>query len=190
MRLPASLLGISLLVWVSVSANSADAQNLADFFNNLAAGSGSTYAQEQRASAAAAEGLEFLVQLMEKNGHDRQRAWMVFAQSPEGQRIMRVPGALSLLTDWFNTVMALPSRPGAGFDPPKVLPSSRTQQRINAGQGQAQSASEDGSGVPGSLTPPFLGPYRPNAYGPGINSDATGRAFVWKPETGPIDPTR
>ncbi len=38
----------------------------------------------------------------------------------------------------------------------------------------------------------YLGPIRPNAYGPGINADATGRPFQWQPEgippTGP-DPT-
>ena len=36
----------------------------------------------------------------------------------------------------------------------------------------------------------FQEPYRPNAYGPGINSDATGRPFVWQPSPGygPADP--
>lgn len=28
----------------------------------------------------------------------------------------------------------------------------------------------------------YLGPIRPNAYGPGINADATGRPFQWQPE--------
>jgi hypothetical protein len=42
--------------------------------------------------------------------------------------------------------------------------------------------------IAGTLTPQFLGPYRPNAYGPGVNSDATGRPFVWKPDQGPADP--
>jgi hypothetical protein len=32
--------------------------------------------------------------------------------------------------------------------------------------------------------PPFLGTYTPNAYGPGINSDATGRPFIWQPDFG------
>lgn len=31
---------------------------------------------------------------------------------------------------------------------------------------------------------PFLGPYQSNAYGPGINSDATGRPFTWQPLPG------
>jgi hypothetical protein len=30
----------------------------------------------------------------------------------------------------------------------------------------------------------FIGPYRSNAYGPGINSDATGRPFTWQPALG------
>ena len=36
----------------------------------------------------------------------------------------------------------------------------------------------------------FLEQYQPNAYGPGINSDATGRPFVWQPSpgNGPPDP--
>lgn len=37
---------------------------------------------------------------------------------------------------------------------------------------------------------PFLGPYQSNTYGPGINSDATGRPFTWQPSPGygPADP--
>ncbi len=43
-------------------------------------------------------------------------------------------------------------------------------------------------GVPGQdqaglLGRGFLGPYTPNAYGPGMNADATGRPFVWQPMT-------
>lgn len=39
----------------------------------------------------------------------------------------------------------------------------------------------------------LLGPITPNAYGPGLNSDATGRPFMWKPDfggpaMGPITP--
>lgn len=36
----------------------------------------------------------------------------------------------------------------------------------------------------------FIGPYRSNAYGPGINSDATGRPFTWQsaPDYGAADP--
>jgi serine/threonine-protein kinase len=41
-----------------------------------------------------------------------------------------------------------------------------------------------------ALAQQFLGPYQPNAYGPGINSDATGRPFTWQPSPGsdPADP--
>lgn len=31
---------------------------------------------------------------------------------------------------------------------------------------------------------PLLGPITPNAYGPGINSDATGRPFTYQPDFG------
>ena len=36
----------------------------------------------------------------------------------------------------------------------------------------------------------FLEPFQPNTYGPGINSDATGRPFSWQPlpGNGPADP--
>ena len=67
--------------------------------------------RDPQASAAAADGMQLLARLMEQIGYDRQQAWLVFSQSPEGQRIMRVPGALSLLTDWFNATMALSSGP-------------------------------------------------------------------------------
>jgi hypothetical protein len=38
--------------------------------------------------------------------------------------------------------------------------------------------------------PNARGPYQPNAYGPGIDMDATGRPFVWQtqPGFGPRDP--
>ena len=56
-----------------------------------------------------------------------------------------------------------------------------------------ESQSEKRSGF---LTSPsgetFLEPVTPNAYGPGINSDATGRPFTYQPEfggTGHPDPT-
>lgn len=49
-----------------------------------------------------------------------------------------------------------------------------------------------GSGF-GGLAGGFLSPYTPNAYGPGMNSDATGRPFIWQPDfggpvLGPITP--
>ena len=47
----------------------------------------------------------------------------------------------------------------------------------------AQSSGPNGGG--------FLEPYQSNAYGPGINSDATGRPFSWQPlpGNGPADPS-
>jgi hypothetical protein len=46
----------------------------------------------------------------------------------------------------------------------------------------AQSSGPNGGG--------FLEPYQSNAYGPGINSDGTGRPFSWQPlpGNGPADP--
>lgn len=32
----------------------------------------------------------------------------------------------------------------------------------------------------------YMRPYRPNAYGPGIHSDSTGRPFQWETEDGQI----
>lgn len=48
-----------------------------------------------------------------------------------------------------------------------------------------------GSGLVLGPVTTYLGPIRPNAYGSGINADATGRPFQWQSEgmqTGP-DPT-
>jgi hypothetical protein len=136
------------------------------------------------AHRAAAEGMQLLVRLWEQNGHDRQKAWIAFYQSPEGQRVVRTPGALKLLTEWFDAVMALPSRSQAGSHAPQVHAIPGTPPR----SGDTQPAGQDRASVHGTLTPPFLGPYRQNVYGLGINSDATGRPFVWKPDQGPADP--
>ncbi len=46
--------------------------------------------------------------------------------------------------------------------------------------------------APGLLQHGLLSPYTPNAYGPGLNMDATGRPFMWQPQwggTGFPDPT-
>lgn len=37
--------------------------------------------------------------------------------------------------------------------------------------------------------PTLLQPYKSNTYGPGINSDATGRPFTWQPQTPQVGPT-
>ena len=47
----------------------------------------------------------------------------------------------------------------------------------------AQSGTTAGQ-QPGFQHGGFLGPYKPNAYGPGIHSDATGRPFSWRPQWG------
>jgi hypothetical protein len=38
-------------------------------------------------------------------------------------------------------------------------------------------------------TPTLLPPYQNNTYGPGINSDSTGRPFTWQPQTPQAGPT-
>jgi hypothetical protein len=187
--LTTSLLGITLLSWVSVEPYSAFAGSLADFFGNLAASQGSPYERDPQATAAAAEGMKLLAELVEKYGYDRQRAWMAFLQTSEGQRIRHVPGALSLLTDWFNAVMALPSGRDSGLNSAQGQQPPRTQQSRDTTLSGPQAINQDANEVGGSLTPPFLGPYRPNAYGPGINSDATGRPFIWQSDQGPTDPS-
>ena len=46
-----------------------------------------------------------------------------------------------------------------------------------------------GNEDPGLLGSGLLGPVTPNAYGPGIHSDATGRPFRWVPQQGGmVDP--
>jgi hypothetical protein len=197
--LSASLFGISLLGWISLSAYPAVAQNLSDFFNNLAASQGNTSAQEQQATKAAADGMQLLAHLMEQNGYDRQRAWMAFAQSSEGQRIMRVPGALSLLTDWFNSVMALPSGPGRTIDPART----RSQSPSNPPENRGQASNGNGTAPNADLVQPrsgqkvfnaseCIGPiimgvcqgsilpnqaYHPTCYGQMLNGNCTGPMF-------------
>jgi len=39
-----------------------------------------------------------------------------------------------------------------------------------------------------SPDPSLLPPYKDNAYGPGINSDATGRPFIWQPHPPQVGP--
>ncbi len=62
--------------------------------------------------------------------------------------------------------------------------------RHPGGHNGLRSGSQDGLRLGPGKT--YLEPIRPNAYGPGINADATGRPFQWQPggqpQTGP-DPT-
>jgi hypothetical protein len=195
----ASLLGIFLLSWVSLTTGPAVAGSVADFFNNLAASQAYTSGQEQQATKAAADAMQLLARLMEQNGYDRQRAWMAFAQSSEGQRIMRVPGALSLLTDWFNSVMALPSGQGWTIDPARTRPQSPS----NPSENRAQASNGNGSAPNADLVQPrsgqkvynaseCIGPiivgvcqgsilpnqaYHPTCHGQMLNGNCTGPMF-------------
>jgi hypothetical protein len=71
----------------------------------------------------------------------------------------------------------------------QVEATNRSRSRQSPPQGAANSESS-GSGRGGLLGGGFLGPYTPNAYGPGMNADATGRPFIWQPDPGfgPPDP--
>jgi hypothetical protein len=46
----------------------------------------------------------------------------------------------------------------------------------------ASGSESESISAPGLLPNGLLSPYKPNAYGPGINSDATGRPFSWQPQ--------
>jgi len=66
---------------------------------------------------------------------------------------------------------------------------NRSKPRQRSSQGSRNSGTS-GSGQSGLLGGGFLGPSTPNAYGPGMNADATGRPFIWQPDPGfgPPDP--
>lgn len=68
---------------------------------------------------------------------------------------------------------------------------NRSRPRQRPSQASPNSGTSS-SGQGGLLGGGFLGPYAPNAYGPGLNMDATGRPFMWQPQwggTGFPDPT-
>jgi hypothetical protein len=71
----------------------------------------------------------------------------------------------------------------------QVKATNRPTSRQRPPQGAADSGTS-GSGQGGLLGGGFFGPYTPNAYGPGMNADATGRPFIWQPDPGfgPPDP--
>jgi len=75
-------------------------------------------------------------------------------------------------------------------DQTKAINGSRQRQRPPQ---ESPNYTTSGSGQGGLLGSGFLGPSTPNAYGPGMNADATGRPFIWKPDfggpaLGPIQP--
>jgi len=63
----------------------------------------------------------------------------------------------------------------------KSVPSAKA--RRQPAQGTSSPSSADNTSSSSSfLGRGFLGPYTPNAYGPGMNADATGRPFIWQPQ--------
>lgn len=74
----------------------------------------------------------------------------------------------------------------------KMGTAASPSRRRSSTTGTSTTDGSDGSSS-GLLGRGFLGPATPNAYGPGINSDATGRPFIWRPDfggpaLGPIQP--
>jgi hypothetical protein len=93
-----------------LAESSGDGPAVSDFFNALGAGGGNPWAQQQLRSAAVAKGMKLLLAILDQNGGDPEKAMTTFVQSPEGQKIMRVPGAFAELLEAFHTVLALPTR--------------------------------------------------------------------------------
>jgi hypothetical protein len=69
-----------------------------------------TYSFDGNREAAVAEGLKRLVQIMNQNGGDSQRAMRTFVQSPEGEEIIRVHGAFPEIMEQFGDLMSLPPK--------------------------------------------------------------------------------
>lgn len=89
-----------------------------------------------------------------------------------------------------QTVMYLYDGTGLAFawiletDDVLMTSSSKSPYRYQSVSPSPPSTEYEGILVPSTQSQGFLGPYIPNAYGPGINSDATGRPFVWQPDFG------
>lgn len=76
------------------------------------------------------------------------------------------------------------------------IPITRVSYKNRAVLAQLKESNEhprnDAIPAPGLMQHGLLSPYKPNAYGPGLNMDATGRPFMWQPQwggTGFPDPT-
>ena len=68
------------------------------------------------------------------------------------------------------------------------IPITRVSYKNRAILAQLKEANEhpqnDAIFAPGLRQHGLLSPYKPNAYGPGLNMDATGRPFMWQPQWG------
>ena len=88
-----------------------------------------------------------------------------------------------------------PARSQMTPDPLQEYSSSNLDAVIGANHpaiGPPPNSATPDSGQGGLAGSGFLGGYTPNAYGPGLNMDATGRPFMWQPQwggTGFPDPT-
>jgi hypothetical protein len=61
---------------------------------------------------------------------------------------------------------------------------SQNRPTVGAEESDTSFGAKESGTSSGFLGRGFLGPYSPNTYGPGINSDATGRPFIWQPDFG------
>ncbi|MDR4479777.1 MAG: hypothetical protein R3B37_08565 [Nitrospira sp.] len=54
---------------------------------------------------------------------------------------------------------------------------------MEEGRNSDPDSEASGAWIDESASSQIFAPYRPDAYGPGVNADATGRPFIWKPDT-------
>jgi hypothetical protein len=115
-----------------------------------------------------------------------------------GWEIRRLQGAVRVIAEATfradNAARNLHSRLATdteiiGWLEEQIEATNRSRSRQRPPQ-DADNSGSSGSGRGGLLGGGFLGPYTPNAYGPGMNADATGRPFIWQPDPGfgPPDP--
>lgn len=78
------------------------------------------------------------------------------------------------------TALGIPMTRGSERNPTVLTQARPTESQPSAGV--FPNAANESVSAPGILPNGLLYPYKPNAYGPGINSDATGRPFSWQPE--------
>lgn len=96
-------------------------QGLSDTLNNVAASQGNQWAQGRVQDAAVRDGMNQLGGLLEKNNNDPSRAMLDFVQSPEGHKIMAVPGAYKSLTEQFQKALIRPSPVSTPAGPGSVV---------------------------------------------------------------------
>jgi hypothetical protein len=90
----------------------------------MAAGAGNQYAQQSVSDVAVADGMKQLAGFMQSNNNDAAKAYMQFVQSPQGQQVMRTPGAFTALTDKFRAALTNPPPVATSAEPGSVVTQS------------------------------------------------------------------